>query len=265
MTNPAPLPRSQRMRHYEELYRHVIPGKSYTVIRVDGRAFHTYTRGMIRPFAPFLMTAMDGAAEALAAEVQGCQLAFTQSDEISVLVTDFGSMQEPWFGGNVQKMVSVAASVATSAFNGRIVGSPSNAQFDARVFTLPSRDEVVSYFMWRQADCYRNAVSMIAETRFSHRQLLGLNTQGRIDVLAEAGVDVAGFPQGCLLGRVTTRETFQEEVSYVDKRSGEVMTVDAIRSRWVTAAAPDFGWEPDGFLQTRIPDKAEEGVDVEAA
>lgn len=247
----APVTRAQRMKEYEDVYRTVIPGKQYVVIRADGRSFRTLTRGMEKPFDHDLMTAMNHVAQVLCAEIQGAQFAYTQSDEVSVLVTDFGSNAEPWFGGVVQNMASIAASAATMAFNGKIVGHPANAMFDARVFTLPSREEVINYFLWRQADCWRNAISMIAEANFPSKQLLGLKADQRVLLLDMHGIYVDRFPQEARYGRVTTRELFQEKVTYTRKDTGETLTQDAIRSRWVTTAAPLL--REDDFLQLHVP------------
>lgn len=247
------LTRADLMRHYEHEQRFTIPPKQYLICRVDGRAFHTYTRGMTRPFDSDLTAAMNAVAEALCADIQGAQFAYTQSDEVSILITDFGSMAEQWFGGVVQKMASIAASVATRAFNGSIIGYPSSAMFDARVFTLPRAREAKSYFMYRQRDCWRNAVSMIAEAHVPSKQLIGLKAEERVELLKGLGVDVADYPQGNRYGRLTVRETFHEVVGYTHKKTGEYHEVDARRSRWVTDAAPWFDWSIENRLDALIP------------
>lgn len=254
LTAPVPVvTRADRMRAFEHEYRPALPPKQYVICRVDGRAFHTYTRGMARPFDDDLTGAMNATAEALCAEIQGAQFAYTQSDEISVLITDFGSMAEQWFGGVIQKMASVAASVATRAFNVAIVGHPSTATFDARMFTLPDLREVRSYFMFRQHDCWRNAVSMIAEAHVPSKQLIGLKAEDRVELMKGLGVDVADYPQGNRYGRLTVRETFHEVVGYTHKKTGEYHEVDAMRSRWVTGTAPWFDWSGDCQLDALIP------------
>lgn len=88
------------------------------IVRVDGRAFHTLTRQCEKPFDERLIDSMAQTAVALCQEIDGAQLAYVQSDEISVLGVDYVTPDsETWFGGNVQKIVSVAASRATVAFN----------------------------------------------------------------------------------------------------------------------------------------------------
>src|SRR5882724_7672228 len=103
---------------YENRTRFLLPRRTYTVIRVDGKAFHTYTRNCRRPFDEDLMSAMDAAMAGLCASIEGARLGYVQSDEISIVVTDFGSTQtEAWFDGNVQKIASITASIATVHFN----------------------------------------------------------------------------------------------------------------------------------------------------
>lgn len=239
--------RGDRMKSYEDTSR--LPGKAYTILRVDGRAFHTLTRGCEKPFDPGFIEAMDAVAIALCSDIQGAQYAYTQSDEISVLLTDFGSMQEPWFGGVTQKMASVAAAIATEDW----AKSWGRGQFDARVFTVPSRDEAINYMLWRQADCHRNAISMIAEANFSSKKLHGLSVPKRLDLLGEAGIEVESYPAGARLGRVTIRETFEGPVTYTRRDTGEELTEICTRTRWVTLDAPWFDWDQAGFLEANTP------------
>ena len=103
---------------YESRARYFLPRRTYTLIRVDGKNFHTYTRGCARPYDADLMADMDAAAIALCENSEGAKLAFVQSDEISVLLTDFASLQtEAWFDGNLQKICSVSAAIAAAHFN----------------------------------------------------------------------------------------------------------------------------------------------------
>ena len=98
---------------YENRTRYYLPRRTYTLLRVDGKSFHTFTEGYDRPFDTPLMACMDRAAQALYEQIEGARLAYVQSDEITVLLTDFGSQHtEAWFDGNLQKIASVAASIA---------------------------------------------------------------------------------------------------------------------------------------------------------
>jgi tRNA(His) 5'-end guanylyltransferase len=202
------------------------------------------------------MQAMDAAAVALCEEVQGCQFAYVQSDEISLLVTDFGSMQELWFGGVVQKMCSISAAIASGAFRdglplqGLLTPRP---QFDSRVFTVPTRDEAVNYFLWRQADCHRNAISMVAEAHFPSKRLLGKTVGDRHAMLAEKGVAYEDYPLGARHGRVVVKVAEEAPVIYRRKDTGEEKTEIVTRHRWEAQPAPWLDWDEAGFLDARIP------------
>lgn len=240
-----------RMKQYEQATRMVLPRRTYTIIRADGKAFHSYLRHAEKPFDTEFMTAMDETAAALCQEMSGSVFAYVQSDEISVLLTDFGSVHsEPWFGGSVQKMASVAAAAATAALGARFPGSP---LFDARVFTIPSSPEVANYFTWRQRDCIRNSISMTAQAHFSQRELHGLNTAQMQEILfQDAHVNWALLPDGCRRGRVIAKVISEETVSWTDK-SGAARQAQARRSRWESLPAPRFAAEPDSWLAHLIP------------
>jgi tRNA(His) 5'-end guanylyltransferase len=240
------------MKRYEATTRTLLPRRTFSICRVDGRAFHSYLRGAAKPFDEQFMTDMDAVAEALCTEIAGARFAYTQSDEISILATDFGSHNtEPWFGGVIAKQLSIAASLATAVLNER---RPGRALFDARVFTISDPVEVANYFLWRQRDAVRNSISMAAQAHFSHRRLHGVNSGGMQELLhAEAGVNWNDYPDGCKRGRVTVRHTGERPVEYVDKRSGEAVRTVAVRSWWETSPAPHFTTEPAGFLAEMVP------------
>lgn len=252
-----------RMKGYEAATRFVLPRRTYSVVRVDGRAFHGYLRHAERPFSGPFMDLMDAVAAALCAEMSGAAFAYVQSDEISVLLTDFGSVHsEPWFAGGVQKIASMAASTATAAFNGAVTSGlvPSLpvgralATFDGRVFTIPEPVEVANYFVWRQRDCTRNSISMAAQAHFPHKRLQGLDGNAMQELLwQEKGVNWSHYPDGAKRGRVVQRVTAEEPVTYTDKRDQQVHTIEAVRSHWVAVAAPGFTAGPGGFLASVIP------------
>jgi tRNA(His) 5'-end guanylyltransferase len=255
--------RGDRMKAYEMPWKQVIPSKSYVIIRVDGKAFHSYTRDRQRPFDSDLMYSMDKAARFLCEQVQGAVFAYVQSDEISLLLTDFNANQEQWFGGSVQKMASVAASVATAGFNHAdhpdgVEFAKQLALFDARVFMLPSHSEVLNYFLWRQRDCFVNAISMIASCYFSEKQLLHKSTVERLEMLDGVGVSVEQYPENARQGRVVTREPFQAEIAYMDRRTQKITTTLVTRHKWVARTAPWFDWDEAGFLQERVPQVRED-------
>lgn len=163
--------------NYEDRARYYLTRRTPVIVRVDGRAFHTFTRGMNKPFDFGFMDAMRYAAGAVCDEAQGCKAAYIQSDEASFLLTDYDTLQtEAWFDSNKSKVETISASVMTAAFN-QYIQRPVVAHFDARAFNIP-REEVANYFLWRMLDWERNSVSMYCGAHFSPKQMHG---QGRAD------------------------------------------------------------------------------------
>ena len=193
--------------NYENRTRYFLPRRTYTIIRLDGKAFHTFTRGMKRPFDEDFMTVMDNTAKFLCEEIQGAKAAYVQSDEISILLVDFDKITtDAWFDGNIQKMVSVAASIATAKFNALFNYDKDSSQrtmafFDARVFTIPDPVEVENYFVWRQKDAVRNSIAMTAQSLYSHKQLEGVTQVGMQDLIVEKGQNWNDLPAGFKRGR----------------------------------------------------------------
>lgn len=233
-----------RMKAYEKATRTYLPAKSYTVVRMDGAGFSKFTRGMNKPFDMEFLDVMDRVTAALCAEVAGVKVAYTQSDEITLVLSDHGERTQPWLGGAVQKLVSLTAANATAWFNHF---GPSEwfthgpARFDSRVFTLPSSVEVANNLMWRQRDARRNAVSMAASHLFSHKALHGKSVAERVAMLEERGA--ADINSRAMNGAVVHRVTFEDT---------GVNGVPVVRHRWVTEVAPDLNATEDGWLRTNI-------------
>lgn len=250
-----------RMKGYEAVTRSLLPRRTYTIVRADMRAAHSYLRRAARPFDAGFMAAMDATAAALCKEMSGAVLAYAQSDEISVLLADFGSVHaQPWFGGAVQKMASITAGTATAEFSAQAASRPElavphfRAVFDARVFTIPDPAEVANYFVWRQRDAVRNSVSMAAQAHFSHGRLHRLNGNQMQELLwQEKGVSWNDYPDGAKRGRTCQRVTAEADVTYTDKRTQQEVSTTALRSNWVAEAAPAFTALPGSFLAEVIP------------
>lgn len=168
--------------NYELPGRQTLLRRVPVIIRVDGRAFHTLTRHMERPFDHSFIKAMAHAAIALASEIQGCKVAYVQSDEASFLVTDYDTHQtDAWFGYVKSKVESISASIMTAAFN-RELRLDGTAHFDSRAFNIP-REEVVNYFLWRALDWERNSLNMYCQSFFSHSKLEGKSNADRHEML----------------------------------------------------------------------------------
>jgi tRNA(His) guanylyltransferase len=254
-----------RMKRYEATTRFTLPRRTYTILRVDGRAFHSWTRGLEKPYDTEFMSFMDMAAIALCEQISGAQFAYVQSDEISVLAVDFLNINtEPWFEGNVQKWASVGASIATAEFNvyvasayfgrmydmeidkeagkeySKIAKKAPDAVFDARVYTIPDLIEVENYFVWRQQDAERNSVMMLARAYASHKQLAGKNRAAQHEIIHKAGDNWAKHPAGFKHGRM---------VHKVVKLGGD----DAGRSSWKTDQNTPVFTKDREYLRGKIP------------
>lgn len=186
--------------HFEDVFRVRLPRRTHVIIRIDGRCFHTFTRRLERPYDRRLSDALDTAAMALAAEMSGCRCAYGQSDEYSFLLTDFSSEHEKmWFDGNVQKIVSVAASIFTAHF---VRAFDAVAAFDARVMVIPQRADVEQYFIWRQLDASSNSLNMLASAHYSHAELEGRSTAEKHNLLHAKGVNWAKSETSFKRGRM---------------------------------------------------------------
>jgi len=165
-----------RMKAYEDAYRIKLIKRAPKIIRIDGKAFHTFLKNADKPFDSLVMTAMRKAAEFVIKEIGGvARFAYLQSDECSILINDALTIEtQPWFDNNLQKLVSVAASAFTVGFQS-LYDVP--AMFDARAFVLPDIDEVINYFIWRQNDATRNSIRMYASSYFPHSELEGVNNE----------------------------------------------------------------------------------------
>jgi tRNA(His) guanylyltransferase len=180
-----------RMKRYEGVTKTALMPRTPAIIRVDGKAFHTWTKGLDRPFDTKFYIAMARTARLLVDNIQGAVFAYGQSDEISIFLKDYATLDtDAWFGGSVQKIASVSASMATAYFNstaqelGMLNDDRGFALFDSRVFALPTH-EVTNYYVWRQKDFMRNSVQMAARHYLGHGACQGLKRQDMIDAMRE--------------------------------------------------------------------------------
>lgn len=172
----------------ESEYRQVIT-ESHLIVRLDGKCFSSFTKGLIKPFDEDLMNLFKLTVTYLA-EKYNATLGYSQSDEISLYWNISESTREHIFGGKCTKINSILASDCTLFFNQNLKTylpksySSKNPLFDCRCFGLES-EYVNKYFRWRQRDCYKNAITLIASKYYSHKELLGKNTQERIEMIPE--------------------------------------------------------------------------------
>lgn len=198
-----------RMKGYEDVYNHKLIRRLPVIIRLDGRAFHTLTQNMMKPYDNRFNKCMLYTTMELVKEIQGAIFAYTQSDEISILLKDWTThTTEAWFDNKLQKMVSVSASIATKSFISlarvqfedetytesmsgvnSIKNKVKDATFDSRVFNLPYA-EVNNYFLWRQNDATRNSVNALGQSRYSHKELYGIGVKElKEKLLYEKGIN----------------------------------------------------------------------------
>ena len=181
-----------RMKAYENVFSFTLPKRIPVILRIDGRAFHTITRkrfgkGWSMEFAEQMIET----AKAVMKDIQGCKFCYSQSDEISFLITDYRTIStDSWFDYDVRKMISISSSLASATFS-NLYGKP--ACFDSRVFTVP-QDDVVNYFIWRQIDATRNAVQMAGREYYSHKELYGVNCNEIQEKLFQKGVNFDKYP-----------------------------------------------------------------------
>jgi tRNA(His) guanylyltransferase len=182
-----------RMKKYEDVNRVKLMRRTPVIIRLDGKAFHTWTKGLDRPHDDTFIAIMANTMKFLCENIQGAVFAYCQSDEISILLRDYDALNtEAWFDNNVQKMVSVSSSLATGMFNKLAADAFEDkplAFFDSRVFTIP-KDDVVNYFVWRQQDAVRNSIRSVATHYLGHKTCHGLNNQQVQDLLMQMDVPV---------------------------------------------------------------------------
>ncbi|MFB9714270.1 tRNA(His) guanylyltransferase Thg1 family protein [Arthrobacter methylotrophus] len=244
MTITAPERRDQStvfMKALELQYRTFLPEKSYAVIRVDGKGFSKYTRRLQRPFDPKFTRDMQCTAQYLCENIDGAVFAYTQSDEISVVISDLGNANtQAWFGGQVQKIVSTSAALATAKFNRLRPEEDALALFDGRTHHLDGVEGVLEYVRWRQADAMKNSVGMLAAHHFSHRTLTGVPVRERKAMLADKGIYWDGLDQAVKQGTLVRRVPTEETVTYWHTKLHEFKTLNVQRNVWTPVAAPFF-------------------------
>ena len=187
---------------YENKYRLYLPERIPVIIRLDGKAFHTFCRGLKKPFDDLFISVMQDTMLDLCKNISGCKLGYVQSDEISLLLVQTKEESQPWFDNNIQKIVSVSASMATLYFNknfekrvfelmenyakdksdyteeelkyvDKLDSKIYTAMFDSRVFVIP-KEEVNNYFYWRQLDATRNSILSLAQSLYSDKEMHGI-------------------------------------------------------------------------------------------
>lgn len=200
---------SRMKEFYEDRARYKLIKKTPVIMRLDGRAFHTLTKDMEKPFDETFRTAMEQTARMLLSEISGAKCAYIQSDEISILITDFDrKATEAWFDYNIQKMTSIASALASTYF-----AKWYNGIFDCRVFNIPET-EVKSYFIWRQRDWERNALQMVARSYYGPKALNKKKKLELIKMLQDKKVDYDAIADKWRFGSFITK-TEENNIKFV--------------------------------------------------
>ena len=229
-----------RMKNnYENISRYYLTRRMPVIIRIDGKTFHTFTRGFKKPFDDIVVKTMQDTMKYLCENIQGCVLGYTQSDEISLVLTDYAELTtDAWFGNNLQKMCSISASMATLAFNKAFTRNISKqskrfyteyleekdasyietleiamnkgAMFDSRVFTIP-KEEVCNYLIWRQQDATRNSIQSVGQANFSQKELHGKSCNNIQDMLMmQKGINWNDYPTTLKRGSCCIKTVIQD-------------------------------------------------------
>lgn len=224
-----------RMKEYEKRNQYYLQKRTPVAIRVDGRSFHTFTKGFKRPFDDILMKSMQETAKYMCENMGNAKLAYIQSDEITIILTDYDTLEtDCWFNYRTDKLCSISASMATMAFNKYFAENVANeileyktsmmpqcveiqqeikeyhdtlraavnkgAMFDARCFNIP-KEEVTNLIYWRQLDATRNSIQMVGQANFSHKELQNKSCNDIQDMLHEQkGINWNDFPVDCKRG-----------------------------------------------------------------
>jgi tRNA(His) guanylyltransferase len=204
-----------RIKDYENNSRIILTKRLPVVIRLDGSHFHTYTRKFEKPYDVKIRDAFIYATKLLFEEVQGLKISYQQSDELTLLLTNYETLDtQSWFGNNIQKMASVSASIITAGFNKFMFENKFNdrlAYFDSRAFILP-KEEVCNALLWRQNDATRNSISCLGQKHFSHKQLHKKNTSEVQEMLfQEKGINWNNEPTWAKRGYCMLRKSFEKE------------------------------------------------------
>ena len=252
-----------RMKTYENVTRTYLTRRTPVIIRIDGKAFHSFTKGFEKPFDSVLVEAMQQTMKYLCENIEGCVLGYTQSDEITLVLCDYKKLtSQAWFDNNIQKICSVSASMATMVFNryfeeiaqkwedtefskipiegvevtdkaqeekwnkyssAHNAALVKGAMFDSRVFNIP-KEEVNNCLLWRQQDATRNSIQSVAQANFSHKQLEGKNCNEIQEMLwQEKGINWNDYPTHLKRGSCCVRSTYTLEIDGKDMQ----------RSKWV--------------------------------
>ena len=249
---------------YEQVPKTRLVRRMPVAIRIDGKAFHTFTRGFRKPFDHILIKTMQETTKYLCENIQGCVLGYTQSDEITLILVDYQKLtSSAWFDYEVQKLCSISASMATMAFNKYFAKNVDDyrfdkwdgiskyekgteeyiktllkavekgAMFDARCFNIP-KEEVTNLIYWRQLDATRNSIQMVGQANFSHKELQNKSCNDIQDMLHEQkGINWNDYPTVYKRGTACIKN--RKIIEYLDefKVTAKLMDSTKTENSWI--------------------------------
>ena len=257
---------------YEKQSKTHLLRKVPVIVRIDGKCFSTFCKRFIKPFDEVLNSSLNKCMQNVCENVQGVKMGERHSDELSFLLTDYDTITtDAYFEYNVQKMVSVMASMVTSEFCRKLAKCSYKTPhfgnwiektyldwdekwptFDARAFNLPE-NEIANYFWWRILDAKRNSISMWAQANFSHKQLQGVTSDQMQEMLfQEKGINWGNLPQGQKIGFICLKKQIEKPITEGPKE-GEVV----LRNVWTVDGSPSKKSELDEIINGLVLRKEE--------
>lgn len=251
----------ERMKDYEMRSQSYLPRRTYTIVRVDGKGFSKFTKKMNKPFDDNFKDAMIQTAIEMA-KLFHPKMVYYQSDEISLVFTDFDTIEtQQMYDGKIQKVVSLTASAATAFFNqsrlakfvidnrndyvGDLKSIPSVGMFDSRVFCIPDYEEVLNYFVWRQKDATRNSISMAAHEALGHKACMNKSGEEKQELMfQEKGINWNDYADVYKRGVVVAKQEVSIQAVY-DGTGNGVTT----RNVWKPIETPIFTKDREFFSE----------------
>lgn len=223
----------------EKSERSFLKENPFIVIRVDGRGFSKLTKKIKKPFDLHFAEAIKETGTYLLNEVPNAILAYSQSDEISVIIKGDNTGSQQWFSNNIQKITSLTSSMATLAFNRFFQKQYPDLSgiFNARAFTLESEEEVIDYLNWRRSDCRKNSISMNAEPFMTAKESLGLNSLDRLELAKNNNADWEVLDEHCKNGTLASIRNQLKFTEYMHRKTKEVHRVTVPRKTLIVEPA----------------------------
>lgn len=215
----------EKCKKAQKLFDYKLDCNKPIIVHIDGKNFSKMIKNKFeKPFDKEFIDMMNNTAKFICQNVQGVKLAYTQSDEITLIITKSSTDSEIFFGGRLCKLQSVIAALATSEFNRHFIRRQvfdkddwSNVQvrdldqelldmkmtqFDCKAWNVDTLYDAILWLLFRNIDCVRNSKQQAAQTYLSHKALEKLDTDKQIaKLLEEKNIDWNQYPDNMKYGR----------------------------------------------------------------